>query len=130
MTTLDNFAGLTLAEIATELRALVALAESGDRPKPTRLIEDGEWAGHEWTILYRREEFYDPTRVWQVRARDNDDVANCIYIHTPDSLPGDMVAVPTTEARWLATAILAACDRAEHLSAGVSFLDDRRQGRA
>lgn len=126
----DNLARLTLREVAEELRALVALAETSERPKPTRVINEGEWAGHEWTIKYRAHDRYDPQRLWQVRARDEDEVANCIYVHTPDSLPGDMVSVPTTEARWLAMAILAACDRAEHLSAGVSFLEDRRAGQA
>lgn len=130
MSAADNLAGLTLREVAEELRALVALAETCERPRPTRIIDEGEWAGREWTIKYRQYDQYDPQRLWQVRARDEDEVANVVYVHTPDSMPGDMVSVPTTEARWLAMAILAACDRAEHLSAGVSFLEDRRAGRA
>ncbi|MEU1098936.1 hypothetical protein, partial [Streptomyces sp. NPDC005877] len=87
--------------------------------------------GREWVIDHRAHDPYarlERSR-WQVLARDEDDVAACVYIHTPDSLEGDYVASPTTEARRVAMAILAACDRADELSAGVTHLEDRRKTR-
>lgn len=121
-----------LGELRAELRELVALAGAAEKPKPDHVLppQHSMGPGREWVIDYRAHDLYDQTRVWQVLARDADDIADCVYIHTPDSMPGDYVASPTTEARQLAMAILAACDRAEELTAGVSHLDDLRARRS
>jgi hypothetical protein len=127
----DNLATATLAELRAELRELVALAGAAEKPKPDYALpaKHGMAPGHEWVIDYRAHDLYDQTRLWQVLVRDADDVADCVYIHTPDSMIGDYVCAPTLEARRLAMAILAACDRAEELSAGVTHLDARRSRR-
>lgn len=124
----ENLATVTLSELRAELRELVALAGAADKPKPDYELppKHGMAPGHEWVIDYRAHDLYDQTRLWQVLVRNSDEVADCVYIHTPDSMPGDYVCAPTLEARRLAMAILAACDRAEEQSAGVTHLDARR----
>jgi hypothetical protein len=124
----ENLAKVALSELRAELRELVALAGAAEKPKPNYALppKHGMGPGHEWVIDYRAHDLHDQTRLWQVLVRDADDVADCIYIHTPDSMVGDYVCAPTLEARRLAMAILAACDRAEELSAGVTHLDGRR----
>jgi hypothetical protein len=122
---------ITLGELRAELRALVALAGAAEKPKPNAIHPNAHGMGacREWVINYRSHDVYDHHRLWSVLALDNDDVADCIYVHTPDCMPGDYIAAPTIEARQLAMAILAACDRAEELSAGVTHLEDRRKRR-
>jgi hypothetical protein len=119
---------LTLADIRTELRALLAHAETAERPQPTHHLppKHAMGSGVEWVINYRSHDIYDHHRQWQVLTREPDDVAACVYVHTPDSMPGDYVSVPTTEARQIAMALLAACDRAEQNADGVVRLEDRR----
>ena len=64
---------------------------------------------------------------WLVRATDDVDDSDCVFISTPDAMDGeDFMAVPTTSARQLAMSILAACDRADSVSAGISSLDTWR----
>lgn len=126
--TLDD---VSLSQIRTELRKLLTLADTAVKPRPDRkLPEVHPFApGMEWRVNYRADEVYDPNRLWSIIVRDPDDVANTVCIHTPDSMRGDYIATSTTEARELAMAILAACDRADQQAAGIPNLADRRPRR-
>lgn len=119
----------SLAEIRDELRKLLTLADTSAKPLPDRkLPEVHAFApGSEWRIKYREQDVYEPRRLWSVVVREPDDIASAVYVHTPDSMTGDYIAVPTIEARELAMAILAACDRADHQAAGIPNLAERRK---
>jgi hypothetical protein len=118
----------SLSEIRSELRKLLTLAETAHLPLPDREVPDVHafGPGWEWRVKYRADVTYDPRRLWSVIQRNPDDLAGVVYIHTPDSLTGDYLATSTTEARELAMAILAACDRADQQAAGIPNLADRR----
>jgi hypothetical protein len=123
--------GITLGQLRAELRELAMLADTSEKPMPDRELPSTHPMGpaREWMVTFRATLAFEHNRLWSVLARDADDFANCIYIHTPDSFDGDYVATHTTEARQLAMAILAACDRADELTAGVTHLGDRRKRR-
>jgi len=124
-----TLAHLSLAEIRAELLDLLTLADTSVKPLPDRPVpEYNAFApGLEWRVRYRDERFHDPRLMWSVIARASDDVKAAIYVHTPDSLDGDYLCLPTTEARALAMALLAASDRADHEAAGIPDLADRRK---
>lgn len=120
---------LTLGEIRKELEHLVALARTGEHPRPTLINPPGHpMPGWEWVIEQRtlRPRRRPPT--WWVRTVDDPETSGAVYISTPDSLaPGDdFDAMPPCDARRLGLSLIAAADRAEHLHAGVPRLDDRR----
>lgn len=123
---------LTLAELRHELRHLVALAGSADRPKPTR-INPPEHAmpGHEWEVQQRTITMRPTGPTWLVRTVDDSDTSDAVYVSSPDSLypTEDFIAMPTDTARQLAMAILAAADRADHQALGITRLEDRRRTR-
>ena len=112
--------GLTLDQLRSELRNLVALADTSERPKPTAINPpEHPMPGHEWTVGDGRAE-------WTVRAVDDPDLADCVYVNTPDAMfPSDFQAMTILGARQLAMALRAACDRADHLRPGVPRLADR-----
>lgn len=130
----DLFEGLTLAQVRRELGRMVALADSAERPKPDVINPVGHtMAGHEWRIQQdvNVDAFRPP--LWLVRTVDDPETRDCVYVAQPDPYRVhdwldalDFVAMSPTDARRLAMAILAAADRAEHLTAGVTRLEDRR----
>jgi hypothetical protein len=122
--------GLTLDQLRVELRHLVALADTGERPKPTRINPAGHaMAGQEWVVDQRiiAKDFHGkPT--WWVRTVDDAEFEDAVYVSSPDSWhPGDdFIAMSVEDARRLAMALLAAADRADHQALGVTRLEDRR----
>jgi hypothetical protein len=122
--------GLTLAQLRVELRHLVALADTAERPKPTRINPAGHpMPGHEWVVDQRiiAKDFQGkPT--WWVRTVDDPEVADAVFVSSPDGMaPGeDFISMPVEGARRLAMALLAAADRADHQALGVTRLEDRR----
>lgn len=125
-------ADVPLGEIRAELRELLTLADTSVKPLPDRPIpETHPFApGWEWRIDYRNHDQVDPARsFWSVLVREPDEVSAVVYVHGPDSMPGDYMACPTTEARALAMAILAACDRADAQASGLPNLADRRRNK-
>lgn len=128
---MTTFGDLTLDELRAELRVLVAYADTAERPKPSRINgPDHPMPGQQWDVegrnRLRNREWDD----WHVIALDDPEVADCVYVSTPDGFAEeDYMALRVTRARQLAMALLAACDRAEHLRAGVPRLADRRRTR-
>ncbi|MGA5670116.1 hypothetical protein ACPCTG_32125 [Streptomyces pseudogriseolus] len=110
---------------------MLALAETAEKPRPTVVHQRPHpMPGHEWAVSARMprkvyDHFYRRERDgWLVRATDSADDADCVFISTPDAMDAeDFMAVPTTTARQLAMAILAACDRADSIRHGVANLD-------
>lgn len=123
---------LTLGQISARLRALVAHAATADRPRPTRINPPGHpWRGHEWVVVPEHADARRSRGFWSVVALDNDDLADAVYVHTPDSLLGtygDYICVSTLDARRLAAALLAAADRADFLAGGGADLAPRKGG--
>ena len=129
----DQAEGLTLAEVRSELSRLVAMADSAERPKPDVINPAGHaMPGHEWQIA---QYVYAPTLrppLWVVRTADDSDTPHAVYVAQPDPYvryeghEPDFISMLPLDARRLAMALLAAADRAEHLSAGVPRLEDRR----
>ncbi|MFC8570744.1 hypothetical protein ACFUIW_33805 [Streptomyces sp. NPDC057245] len=120
---------LTLEEVRKELEHLVALAQSGERPRPTRINPaDHPMAGWEWVIEQRTVGRRHTTPTWWVRTVDDPDTSGAVYVSSPDCMaPGeDFGAMFPTDARRLGLALIAAADRAEHVHAGVPRLEDRR----
>jgi hypothetical protein len=121
---------VTLGDIRRELRRLTALAESGERPKPTRINgPDHPWPGHEWDLREMPRPYGSREYVWVVRTADNQEAADgMVYVSTPESMaPGeDFVPMYTPDVRRLALMLLAAADRADHQAANVPRLEDRR----
>nr|WP_192963599.1 hypothetical protein [Streptomyces sp. W9] len=129
---------VTIGDLRGHLVELLALAETSEKPRPTR-VHPAEHAmpGQEWAVeahmpkvvydhFYRRER-----DGWLIRATDAVDDADCIFISTPDAMDAeDFMAVPTTSARQLAMAILAACDRADAVRTGTTSLDSWRAKKA
>lgn len=125
-------AGVELGEIRAELRELLTLADTAVKPLPDRRVPDTHpfAPGWEWRVDYRSHDQVDPARsVWSVLVREPDEVSGVVYIHGPDSMAGDYMACPTTEARAVAMAILAACDRADAQASGLLNLADRRRNK-
>lgn len=129
--------GLTLGQLRKELRRLVALADSAERPKPDAINPPGHgMAGHEWRIAQEAVPGVKPP-MWIVRAVDEPEACDGVYVAQPDPYVSydwerqlDFAAMRPLDARRLAMALLAAADRAEHLSAGVPRLEDRRKSAA
>ena len=75
---------------------------------PTGRVDDGGMVGDCW----------DLDGGWQVIALDpgsEDD--DCVYVRTPHSRGGDVVAVEPEEARGLAAALIAAASRVDGVEA-------------
>jgi hypothetical protein len=123
-------ADLTLSELRRELHDLVALADSAERPKPTRINgPDHSMPGWEWDLREQRSPHASRDYVWVIRTVDEQDTADgMVYVSTPESMfPGeDFVPMYVSDARRLGLALLAAADRAHHQAAGVPRLEDRR----
>ena len=132
----DTLDALTLAEVRHELALLVAMADSAERPKPDVINPpDHPMAGHEWRVdqNVRLPGPGDRVPMWIVRTVDDEDTRDCVYVAEPDPHDEyrwldrlDFRAMQPIDARRLAMALLAAADRAEHLTAGVTRLEDRR----
>jgi hypothetical protein len=128
--------GVTLGQLRTELRRLVALADTAERPKPDVINPPGHaMPGQEWRIAQSTVPGVRPP-LWVVRSVDDAETSDGVYVAQPDPYVSydwerqlDFVAMSPLDARRLAMAILAAADRAEHLSAGVVRLEDRREAR-
>jgi len=124
---------LDLGDLRRELRDLVALADTAERPKPDVINPpEHSMAGHEWRIAGEAVPGVRPP-MWIVRAVDEPEACDGVYLAQPDPYQPydwdrylDFSAMRPLEARRLAMALLAAADRAEHLSAGVPRLADRR----
>lgn len=124
---------LTLGQLRRELRHLVALADSAERPKPTAINPPGHpMPGHEWFIEQRvNARGFQRVPTWVVRTVDEPDTSDAVYVcpsdvKTPNN-EWDFIAMDVVEARRLAMALLAAADRADHLAADVPRLEDRRR---
>jgi hypothetical protein len=124
---------ITLGEIRHALTRLTAQADSSERPKPNRINPpDHNWPGHEWHIA--QQVYADHVRrpLWVIRTADDPETCDGVHIAQPDPHVYDwerdleFIGMAAADARRLAMALLAAADRAEHLSAGVPRLEDRR----
>ena len=122
---------LSLADIRRELHRLVSVADSAERPKPTRINgPDHAMPGHEWDLREQAHPHTDRDFVWVVRTLDEQNTADgLVYVSTPESMyPGDDFApLYASDARRLAMALLAAADRADHQALGVPRLEDHRK---
>lgn len=129
----DSAAGLTLRDLRRELHDLVALADSAERPKPTRINgPDHSMPGWEWDLREQKHPHTQREFVWVIRTVDEQETAEgCVYVSTPESMfPGeDFVPMCVSDARRLGLALLAAADRAHHQAAGVTRLEDRRSSK-
>ena len=112
---------------------ILAVADSCERPKPDVINPpDHGMAGHEWRITTEAPYASRPP-LWLVRTVDDPETRDSVYIAQPDPYVAydwerelDFVPMSPTDARRLAMALLAAADRADHLTAGVPRLQDRR----
>lgn len=125
---------LTLAELRQELHRLVAVADSAERPKPTRINgPDHSMPGHEWDLREQQHPYSSRDYVWVIRAIDEQDTADgMVHVSSPESMfPGqDFVPMYSSDARRLAMALLAAADRADSVSQGVTSLSARRTAKS
>ena len=125
---------LTIAQLRRELVHLVSLADTAERPKPDVINPpDHGMAGHEWRIAQEVPSGRRPP-LWVVRTVDDPDTRDGVYVAQPDPYVTydwerqlDFVAMSPLDARRLAMALLAAADRADHLTADVPRLEDRRR---
>lgn len=124
---------LTLGQLRGELARLVAQADTAELPKPDVINgPDHAMPGHEWRVVQQvRVDRHQPPS-WIVRTVDDEDTRDCVYLAEPDIYRAydwmdrlDFTAMTPVDARRLAMALLAAADRAEHLTAGVTRLEDR-----
>jgi hypothetical protein len=118
-----------LRKIRSRLAELIAIADTAERPKPTRVNPaDHPMPGQEWTVVEQQHPYTTRQFPWVIRAVDDPEYAGTIYLSTPDSTnPGeDFQPVDLTDARRIALAILAACDRSDHVLYGVTRLEDHR----
>lgn len=130
----DTLDGLTLAEVRRELALLVAMADTAERPKPDVINPPGHaMPGLEWRVAQDVPVDRRRPPLWLVRTVDDPEFPDSIYVAQPDPYRTydwlsalDFAAMTTMDGRRLAMAILAACDRADHLTAGVTRLQDRR----
>jgi len=122
--------GLTLGELRRELHHLVSMADSAERPKPTRINgPDHAMPGYEWNLLEQKHPYTSRDYAWVIRALDEQNTADgLVYVSTPESVfPGeDFAPLYSSDARRLALALLAAADRADHQASGIPRLEDRR----
>lgn len=126
--------GLTLDELRQELRHLVALADTAERPKPDVINAPGHsMAGHEWRVV-QEAPYASRAPLWVVRSVDEPETRDAVYVAQPDPYvtydwePGlDFVPMSPLGARRLAMALLAAADRAEHLTLGITRIQDHRE---
>lgn len=127
---------LTLGQLRRELAHLVAIADSAERPKPDVINPPGHgMAGHEWRVGQAMP-FATRPPLWVVRTVDETETRDSVYVAQPDPYVTydwerqlDFVPLSPTDARRLAMALLAAADRADHLTADVPRLEDRRPAR-
>jgi hypothetical protein len=124
---------LTLTELRRELHRLVAVADSAERPKPTRINpSDHPMPGYEWNLQEQARPYGSRDFVWVIRTVDEQNTADgLVYMSTPESMhPGeDFVPLYASDARRLAMALLAAADRADHQALGIPRLEDHRAPR-
>ena len=133
----DDLAGLRLSEVRDELAQLVAMADTAERPKPDVVNgPDHAMPGLEWQVQQHVRVDMRRPPLWIVRTVDEDECRDCVYVAEPDRTREydwmallDFTPMTPVDARRLAMALLAAADRAEHLSAGVPRLEDRRRTR-
>ncbi|MER5302214.1 hypothetical protein ABT039_22525 [Streptomyces lasiicapitis] len=121
--------GLSLGEVRKELEHLVALAQTGERPRPTLINPPGHpMPGCEWVIEQRAVTPQRTPATWWVRTVDDPETNGAVYVSSPDCMaPGeDFGSMFPTDARRLGLALIAAADRAEHQQAGVPRLEDHR----
>lgn len=130
MSDLDD---VSLGEIRHALTRLVAQADSSERPKPDIINPPGhEWPGHEWHIAQHVYADHVRRPLWVIRTADDPETSDSVHIAKPDPYVYDwkrdleFIGMAPMDARRLAMALLAAADRAEHLTAGVTRLEDRR----
>ncbi len=120
---------LTLADLRSELNRLVAIAESAERPKPDVINPpDHGMAGPEWRVA-QEAPFAAQPPLWIVRSVDEEETRDCVYVAQPDPYVKhdwerqlDFVPMRPTDARRLAMALLAAADRADSVTQGVTSL--------
>lgn len=121
--------GITLGQLRSELERLVSLANTAERPKPTSINPpDHPMPGHEWRVEQGVISSATKVPTWLVRTVDDSETCDAVYVSTPeDDKPGDnFIAMWPVDARQLAMALIAAADRANHLTARVPRLEDRR----
>jgi hypothetical protein len=131
-----GFDDLKLGDLREELHRLVAIAESAERPKPDIINPPGHsMAGAEWRVVQHAPFAHRPP-MWVVRSVDETEARDSVYVAQPDPYvladwerQLDFVAMHPTDARRLAMVLLAAADRADSLSRGVSSLSARRTTR-
>lgn len=121
---------LSLKDLRAELHRLVAIADSAERPKPTVIYSgDHSMPGWEWVLHEQAHPYTQREYVWVIRAIDEQDTDNgMVHVSSPESMfPGqDFVPMYSSDARRLAMALLAAADRADSVSQGVTSLAARR----
>jgi hypothetical protein len=131
----DTLDGLQLGEVRRELAMLVAMADTAERPKPDVINPPGHaMPGHEWRVVQTVPVETRRPPLWLVRSVDDEESRDCVYVAEPDRAREydwmdwlDFTPMTPQDARRLAMALLAAADRAEHLTAGVTRLEDRRR---
>ncbi|MFE7972979.1 hypothetical protein [Streptomyces shenzhenensis] len=125
--------GLTIAQLRRELAHLIALADTAERPKPDLINPpDHSMAGPEWRVAQGAPIGVRPP-LWVVRSVDEPETRDGVYVAQPDPYVTydwerqlEFVPMRPVDARRLAMALLAAADRADHLSRDVPRLEDRR----
>ncbi|WP_329376216.1 hypothetical protein [Streptomyces sp. NBC_01483] len=124
---------LSLSDLRSELHRLVAIADSAERPKPDTINPpEHSMPGHEWRVA-QEAPFATRPPLWIVRSVDDPETRDCVYVAQPDPYVTydwerqlDFVSMFPTDARHLAMALLAAADRADSVSQGVTSLAARR----
>lgn len=130
---MPDIESLTLADMREHLAELVALANTAEKPAPTRYnTSPHSLPGPQWIVPNTpgREDIAYRDH-WSVIACTDPEARTdppAVLVGTPHSLEGDHVAVPVPRARRLAMAVLAACDESERIAAGVPSLAARRRG--
>lgn len=117
MTSADNV-GDALALIRGELAELLSKLDTAAPPPPDRMCTDNpQKLGAEWR----------PADRWIVRTIDTGPGVDTVYVETPDSTGGDMLAYDLAQARTIGMALLAAADWAEHHRGEVRVLRPRHR---
>lgn len=120
---------LSLDDLRRELHRLVAIADSAERPKPDAINPpEHSMPGHEWRVA-QEAPFASRPPMWVVRSVDDPETNDCVYVAQPDPYVKDdwerqldFVSMRPTDARRLAMTLLAAADRADSMTQGVSSL--------
>ncbi len=130
----DALNDIPLAEIRRTLARMVAMADSAERPKPDVINPPGHsMPGHEWRVAQHVYADHVRQPLWIVRTVDDPENCDGVHVGQPDPYnpcDPDFTGMLPVDARRLAMALLAAADRAEHLTAGVPRLQDRRATRS